>query len=213
LRLFSTVLIALMLAVWLLMGLTAAFDMRQRSWLQRGALLVTVFLLLTGAGGFFGLGLAATGQFAGLPPTFEWPVGYSRRIVFTPADLYLVAHASSRIQVYDKQWNYLRGWHVDASGGSFHVSEAQDKTFEVVTARNNRRYLYDYDGNLLESGHYKQPMPKPAAKTRSGWVPTRLFLLGFTHPMMGWLFAALGLLSLAILDKNRGTRWKRPAGQ
>jgi hypothetical protein len=99
-------------------------------------------LVLVGAGGFFAAGLSATGIIK-LPSSYEWPAGYARGVVATADGKYIVPlMPSGRLQIYDSQWHFIRGWNVDAGGGDFRVQCSPDGLVEVFTARGERQILF-----------------------------------------------------------------------
>jgi hypothetical protein len=82
---------------------------------------VMYFFVLIGASGFFAAALSAVGIFK-LPSSREWPAGYVSGVVTTPDGKYIVPLVpSGRVQLYDSQWHFIRGWNVDAGGGDFKV--------------------------------------------------------------------------------------------
>jgi hypothetical protein len=56
-----------------------------------------------------------------------------------------------RVQLYDPQWHFLRGWHVDAEGGDFKVRCSLDGLIEVLTARGNHHYIFNELGELISA--------------------------------------------------------------
>ena len=111
-------------------------------------------LLATGVMGFFGSGLSSVGGLNWLGQNFEWPVGYASGVI-TKDSIYIVPHTpSGRIQLHGANWQFFRGWRVDASGGTFKRLSGHSNTVEVVTARGQRRFVFDLSGNTLSKETY-----------------------------------------------------------
>lgn len=117
--------------VWL--GLAIRGTVREFKSGQANNWLIVAFGALTvlGAGGFFACMLSAEGILK-LAKHREWPAGYVEGIAKTSQGEYIVPLVpSGRIQLYDSQWHFLRGWNVDAEGGEFTVHSAPDHDIEV----------------------------------------------------------------------------------
>lgn len=167
-------------------------------------------LMALGGFGFFGTGLSALGGLRWLPATFEWPMGVVGGVVMMPNGTQVVPHtASGRIQVYDRDWRFLRGWYVDASGGLFVLRPAGPNQIEVITARRQMRYVYSLDGSLLsQEGYAPMSYSDFPASGFSVAVPTRWWLWTFTSPFYSWAVIGTGmvLLCLAGGKKAKGRR-------
>jgi len=57
----------------------------------------------------------------------------------------------SRVQVYDSQGRFLRGWQVDAGGGMLRMNMTEDDRLEVEAGRRDRVFTFDPNGSVLES--------------------------------------------------------------
>jgi len=171
---------------------------RRRVLLALGGLLLAV-----GLAGFFGSALSAVGGLNWLRPSFEWPVGFASGVITTKDRTHIVPHTpSGRIQVYDADWRFLRGWHVDAGGGKFKLIPSDPYTFEVITARGQHHYVFNLDGRLDSSGTYSprsySEFPTP---TEAYFVPTALWLWPFSNPFISWGVGASGMVLLIIQSK------------
>ena len=157
-------------------------------------------LVLVGAGGFFAAALSATGIIK-LPSSYEWPAGYARGVVATADGKYIVPlMPSGRLQIYDSQWHFIRGWNVDAGGGDFRVQCSPDGLVEVFTARGQRHYSFAEEGHLVAP----RTLPETFASLPSGdsvVVPTPPLLWVFSSPFLSWGLAVIGFVGLAILKK------------
>jgi hypothetical protein len=195
--------------VWLA-GAASTFTLCRK---QNGGYKFLAFLgstcLLIGAGGFFASALSGVGGLNLLPNSFEWPIGYSTGVVRTESGMFVVPHsASNRVQIYDPQWNFVRGWYVDAGGGIIKINTADNDRFEVITARGNHKYVYDTTGKLISSETYNPELYSSFPDQGSSYlVPTRPWLWVFSHPFVSGGVAFIGILILNGLDKDR-TRTK-----
>src|SRR5438270_13980897 len=108
---------------------------------RRGATIAASCFMVVGAAGFFGSGLSAVGGHNWLPSSFEWPMGYAQGVVTTREGLHVVPHTpTGRIQIYDADWSFVRGWHVEAGGGDFRLLEPAMGQLHVITARGAWHY-------------------------------------------------------------------------
>jgi hypothetical protein len=171
-------------------------------------------LVLVGAGGFFGAALSAMGLLK-LPTYYEWPAGYVSGVVRMPDGRYVVPLVpSGRVQIYDSQWHFIRGWNVEAQGGEFRV-ECSSNEIEVLTARGEHRYSFTDDGKLISTSSLSEPyysLPKTGESVK---VPTSPLLWVFSSPFLSMGLAIIGFVGIALVKKLargqnvwRGTRMK-----
>src|SRR4029077_3818094 len=88
-----------------------------------------------------------------LPPSREWPAGYVWTGVVTTAEGKHVVPLlpAGRVQIYDSEWHFIRGWSVDAWGGHFNVRCPSKGVIEVFTMRGERHYSFTEEGVLISS--------------------------------------------------------------
>lgn len=80
----------------------------------------------------------------------EYPLGVLKSIaVDSSGRIYCGIEAYSRIQVYDKNGRYLKGWFIDSSGGSFKIKVDEKDLLHIATARNGIHYIYNVNGELI----------------------------------------------------------------
>jgi hypothetical protein len=176
---------------------------RGKGW-RRWLIFTASCLMVVGAAGFFGSALSAAGGLNWLPNSFEWPVGYTGGVISTGEGLHVVPHTpSGRIQVYDADWSFLRGWHVDADAGTFKLGAPGGGRIEVITARGQWQYVFDLDGRLISKSTYR---PKSydsfPAEGASLVVPTSPWLWTFSHPGISWTVIAIGMGILIIMQRT-----------
>ena len=167
------------------------------------AILVCGALVVIGAVGFFGQMLLAIDVIK-IPKSVEWPAGYVKGVIATQEGLNVVPlEPSGRVQVYDRDWHFLHGWHIDASGGSFKVLSTRPGIIEVFTGRGRRHFTYSEDGQLLAS---EAPYVESIAAIDNGGiattVPTKSFLWPFSSPFLSWALVLIGFLGIWIIKKS-----------
>jgi hypothetical protein len=193
-------LIALFAAFWLFLaarGMAKELKAPERAKWFRGTMYL---LILIGAGGFFAAGLSATGVIK-LPTSYEWPAGYVRGVVTEVDGKHVVPLVpSGRLQIYDSQWHFIRGWNVDAGGGDFKVRCSSDGVVEVFTARGQHHYSFTQDGRLISSESFSEPLPS-LPEGQSVVVPTSPLLWTFSSPFLSWGVAVVGFVGLAATKK------------
>ncbi len=158
-------------------------------------------LMVIGMGGFLLTWLSAAGGVNWLPPSFEWPVGYSDKVIETGNGLYVVPLPCSRIQVYDPNWKFMRSWYVDAGGGSFVIVPSGQDEIDVYTSRGTMFYSFNTNGVLVNASKYYDRISVPN-RGMSFWVPTSPWLLVFTGPFISLFVAVLGNLLLKFGKLN-----------
>ncbi|HYV26318.1 MAG TPA: hypothetical protein VFA77_02210 [Candidatus Eisenbacteria bacterium] len=199
----STILIGVILTAWIFLGLKQLRSaIKEPGWRKLIRLLAATFICV-GATGFFGTALIAIGGFKQLPSSFEWPIGRAEGVVLTKDSYFIVPHTpSGRVQIYDTNWKFLRGWNVDAGGGTFTLHITETNRIHVETARGHTHYVFDLSGKLLSSETYSLTAYLALPKEGHAYsVPTPIWLWVFTSPFYSWLAAAAGL-GLVILDRT-----------
>lgn len=193
--------ILLMLLILVIQAVRRALT-KQTSARRFGLSLVASACLVVGAFGFFGTALSSTGALNFLPRSFEWPNYGSDEALQLASGEFVVPHtASGRVQVYDTDLEFVRGWTISASGGAFALTPSEGTRFYVYTARQNRKLEYDVLGNLLSSSGYGGAYPRENSSHRSVELKASPFLWPFTDPFAAWLFAAVGIGLAVLSDK------------
>lgn len=200
---FFTILPLIMLAVWVLSAIRIIFSQRELS-LKAGMNIVASACLIIGAAGFFLTIFISLNGSSYLPETFEWPVGTAENVVVTSDNTYIIPLLPiERIQIYDKDLKFQRGWFIDAGGGEFKLAAAGDNDFYIYTSRSNLRLHYDIYGKLIStkpfsSANYSKLKTEAHHRVE---IPTPFYLLIFTDPVIASLFCALGGLLLFLAKK------------
>jgi hypothetical protein len=148
--------------------------------------------------------MSASGSLNWLPPSFEWPIGYADGIITMPNGIHVVPHQfSGRVQVYDSEWQFLRGWNVDASLGAFKLQALDEKSFDVITARLRTVYTHSINGELIYAGGYSvgKTYLSFTGSSDSRWIQTTLLLLVFTNFFVALLVTALGIVIGGLAER------------
>jgi hypothetical protein len=175
-----------------------------RGW-RRAQYVSGLALLAIGAIGFLLPFVAVGGGRNWLPGHFELPVGRASGVIDLRSGEHVVPleHAG-RIQLYDADWRFLRGWQLDAGGGVFALDRAGAGKVQVVTARMDRMYVFALDGRLLSN-----TSSEPHAYDRFGrngyavTVPTHPLLWVWSGPFCSWLTAVLGGVIISFAERRR----------
>jgi hypothetical protein len=202
-RWLSCTMIMLVLAVWIFGALSTIYDSKKYPPIKAVLSILGGTFMFIGALGFFGTALAATGALNWLPLSFEWPIGHANGIATMPDGTHVVPHTpSNRIQIYDSNWRFLRGWFVDASAGTFKIKPLNQTKVQIITARGQMRYVYDLNGNLLSAETYRPlSFSDFSGSHESAIVPTPFYLYGFTHPGIAWAIGVSGILLISASSK------------
>jgi hypothetical protein len=168
---------------------------------RRALAIPAAVLFTTGWVSFMSTAAATTGGLNWLPNSFEWPVGWSDSYVKTSDGLYAVPHVpAGRVQLYDSNWKFLRGWQVVAGGGVFRVEPGKDGQVEVFTARGSRHHVFDRNGTLLATGGYARVGPDSfGGQSPTVSIPTPWWGWTLTSPGIAWGAGLVGMLLCACV--------------
>jgi hypothetical protein len=162
-----------------------------------GSMLVAVGLI-----GFFAGHVAAVGGLNWLPASFEWPVGNVDGVVRTSDGLNIVPHQyASRIQVYDDEWRFRRGWQLDSGGGLLKLFVTDPFHVHAVTARGEWHYVFDLEGRVVSKQSYA-----PASFDsfpdlgRAANVPTSPWGWVFSRPFYALFVGFVGMATLGLVQ-------------
>lgn len=114
-------------------------------------------VLLYGYIGVFGQLAAGKGGLSFIPASFEWPVLRPETTGLDSKGNTVVGLVwSGRVQVYDDQGRFLRGWFVASSGKRFKLQVTPSDQIEVFTQRGRNWLTYNLQGVLLSKRTYTQ---------------------------------------------------------
>ena len=165
-----------------------------------------VALFAYGVLGFFGAFLSATGRLPWASGDTALPMWYvDGAAVDGDGMIYCPSPPWGRIQLYDRDKRFVRGWSVNASGGTFRIHVNRDNHLEVATARGRMLYVFDREGHLLSGASYE---PR-SYSVFDGWrgraivIPTPFYLIPLTHPLLAWALALAGMLIMMAASRPR----------
>jgi len=121
--------------------------------------IVAALFLIVGSIGFLAGAITGLGfEFRNLD-SFELPLGCLEGIaVDSDGNIYCGLQFYSRIQVYDPEGKFIYGKFVNSAGGAFRIRINEKDQLEVATARNDKLYVFEKDGTLVNElsdvGHY-----------------------------------------------------------
>ena len=159
-----------------------------------GVRLFSLALMLYGGVSFF---LAS--QFPGQ----EVPIWGSVPALRGKQGTYIVPLVScQRVQIYDSAGSFLQAIRIPAGGGSFWTTVTPQDDIHVLTARGQKFLVYDLKGQLKSSSDGSQRAR--AESSPSDLFPGRASILWapFLNPFWAWAIAAVGVITLRILDKR-----------
>jgi hypothetical protein len=193
--------LVIFVGLWLFLATRAMAREFKRSSRLKWIMAVLYFLVVVGVSGFLATALSAVGVLE-LPPSREWPAGYVRGVVTTANGKYIVPLVpSGRIQIYDPQWHFIRGWNVDAGGDNFKVQYSPEGVIEVVTEKKARHYSFTEDGHLVAPQRIPRETFSSLPTGETVVVATPPLLWVFSTPFLSLGVAVIGSIGLAILKK------------
>jgi len=191
-------LFTILLTAWALF--VAVLPIFRKRFRDSGLLPVVILgssIMAYGMLGWFSGSLSVDGAFDRFPPSFEFPIWRTESAATLADGTHAVAHMpSGRIQLYDRDWHYLRGWRVPSGGGDIHLLTPSKDQICVWLEHGDGRATYDLNGKLL---NLEWDTPRPAWVSREKvTVPTPFLLRSFSDPMLSWVIGAIGLALLAL---------------
>ena len=185
---------------WCGMALLAPFVGHFRRVRPRVAVFAGSILMFLGGLGFFGAAVSAYGGLDWLPSSFEWPVGTSDRAITMPGGEHVVPVIfSGRVQVYDRNLKFLRGWAVPSYGKPFRVRPAGSDRFDAVYYR-TRADTYLLDGTLVRRAVGQREEYALPSNGQRLCIPTSPWLLVYSGATTTWLMSMSGVALLGFLQ-------------
>lgn len=202
---FDTCMLVLSLGVLLICLFSIPFQKRFRARRLMPWALAGMLLTLYATCAFYGSYMSALGYFDRLPQSFEWPMGRPNGVITMRDGTHVVPHPpSGRVQIYDRDWRFVRGWHVER-GGDFTLEESGIDSFYVATARGSFLYLYRVSGDLLARGPDFLGVYGSADRGPRVTIRTPFWLLPFASPGLAMLIGLPGFVILAIVVHRSAT--------
>jgi len=206
---FFSILILLIGGTLIVLALIAPFASQKQGSFRRFLQFLASFLIVIGGIGFFGLGLSSAGGLNRLPDSFEWPVFFADGVITTGDGFFVVPHnPSGRVQIYDSQWNFIRGWYVTA--GTFKLMAFRDSRFAVIASRSEMRFVFNTDGKLISKTSYTPARYDSFPVQGSAFfVPTRPWLIFLCSPFIAWVITFAGMSILVVMDQAAKRKIKK----
>lgn len=200
-KLLFDLLLILFAVFWLFMAARGASRDLRSSGNLKWLLAAPALVGLLGFGGFFAQAMSAEGILK-LPKSYEWPAGYVSNVITTAEGKYVVPIVpAGRVQVYDPNWHFLRGWNVNALGGDFKVAVNSSGAVEVFTARGEHRYSFNQNGDLISSAPLSESYYSLPDTGQSKVVSTPFLLWPFSSSFISVAVGTLGFLGFALVKK------------
>lgn len=200
-KLFFDLLLILFAGFWLFMAARGVRDDLKRGGGLKWLLAISGLIGLLGFGGFFAQAFSAEGIIK-LPKAYEWPAGYVSNVITTAEGKHVVPVVpAGRVQLYNSDWHFVRGWNVDALAGDFKVAANSSGIIEVFTARGEHHYIFNENGDLISSTQLSGSYNSLPDTGQSVVVHTPLLLWPFSNPFISVGVGTLGLLGLAQVKR------------
>ncbi|MBI1372441.1 MAG: hypothetical protein GC159_06730 [Phycisphaera sp.] len=123
----------------------------KRKFFQFVRVLAAVCMLLGGIG-YFGSLSINNGSTDWLGDNVELPLGDLTDVeVDGDGHVYCALQGYHRVQVYDADGRFVRGWQVESQTGRFRMQLGDTGHVEVATLRGDMLFVYDTNGKLLDA--------------------------------------------------------------
>ena len=201
-----TLLLAAIATYFLTLGPWAPFSAKAQAWAKQRLAILGTILVALGATPLVANQLEAMDLMNWLPPAFEWPSGFAP-VASTPSGIHVVSLIpSARIQIYDRDWHFIRGWNVGTFGAGFYATPLAADRIEVAPEHGPRQYVFSLSGNLVAvENHPAIHSQILMTLTKAQYVPTRWWLFPISEPL--WSITVwgigMGLLGLAWWKNKR----------
>jgi hypothetical protein len=206
-RILGMLLLVLITSVCLFGSIHGVFSRTRECAWRQAVRKLSWFLIGYGGLAFCAQPLAALAGPSFTTASFEWPVGFAGGVVRDARGRYVVPlDPCNRIQVYDRDDKFLKGWFVDPPGKVFRLRIADGDRIEALGSR-GEKLVYSGSGELLKRESYDRDavgqVPQEGSTRR--WFPTAWLLLPFAHPVIAWLTAMVGMWGQILLERRPGT--------
>ena len=144
-----TLLLAAIATSCFTLGPLAPFSAKAQAWAKQRLAILGTILVALGATPLVANQLEAMDLMNWLPPAFEWPSGFAP-VASTPSGIHVVSLIpSARIQIYNRDWHFIRGWNVGTFGAGFYATPLAADHIEVAPEHGPRQYVFSLSGNLV----------------------------------------------------------------
>jgi hypothetical protein len=157
-------------------------------------------LMIYGGNAFMIQALAATGMFMSIPSHWNLPMGYGSCVRDNQQQQFCVSTAG-RVQKYSAEGRFIKGWFIEAFGGSAKIRKGAEGTIQLISSRRGMVYTFDDDGNLLSAEANIPRRLFERTKEKRRYVSTSLLLMPLTHPWLAVFTMLLGKLLAGLADR------------
>jgi len=195
-------------------GIGFYFGLKPRTFKDRALAFLVSFLFAYGWLAFSIAGIASEFQrIAFVNESVEMPVLFSKGAVENSrGERFLFLKPVRRIQVYDREGNFLRGWFVKTEleiidYAKLHVTK--EDFIEVFFP--GYRFVYTSSGELVK----KEPFPRedmsfaPSGPGCPLNVRAPFYLLPLAHPVVAWIIGITGMIGFGILEAKKKPKYIR----
>lgn len=137
------------------------------------------------------------------PPTTEWPAGISNGMARTSdRHAVVILRGADRVQVYDEEWRFVRGWNVGARGKLLGLHVGAGDIISLFTSR--ARIRYTIYGEIVAS----TPVADEERPERPllAWVPGSPWYWFLLNPVVCMVIALLGLCARLLTTPRLAPR-------
>jgi hypothetical protein len=140
-----------------------------------------------------------------LPQSFNWPAGWVRGAVLDSDGNYIVPIIPvGRIQIYDSQLHFLRGWSMATGGKDFTLYAEPGQLVRMVDYR-KQQFWFSEDGTIQKEANAEVPQDEEQESSSlpapSMQIPTAPPFLVFASPIVAWIVAVFGCVGMAMVQK------------
>ncbi len=179
-----------------------------------------LFFVIIGLAGFFGLDFLNS---RANNNNAELPLSDIQGIAVDSLDnIYLGLGIFGKVQIYDKNGNFIKSWDVQSNGGAFYIGISEDDNIAIYSVRADEKNIYDKNGNILSQSKFEIDYLKFEKSAKiftskkgnkyeiSGWFPKikkdgkiiikqNLILTLLTEPQ-SLVMSLLGIVLLVIIN-------------
>jgi len=150
-----------------------------------------VLLFAVGTVAFFLVSMASD-----LPPDFNFPIGFASHSFQNVEGNHIVYDSSiGRVQIYNPNWDFIRGFPVYPLGGSSKATLSDDGMLIILKRRSPdpEKIIFSIDGTEISRGVISVQEYLNMKDSRDiNYITTPIYLLPFTNSLFGWIMAVIG---------------------
>ena len=155
---FGFMVLAMLCMVFFIFYCGISSEVKKQSGKIKKVLYIIGFtLLLVGFTGFFGGALSSLGVLKWVPNRIEFPLAHIGDMdIDRDGNLYVLSRFYGRVQVYDREGEFVGGWFYDAASGEVLIEINDKNEVEVAATAIDTIYVFDVNGELLKTNEYEE---------------------------------------------------------